>query len=419
MAERVTSVFGGHIPCDGLQNGIGGFGPEERLWVIIMGLDKTYENAAGPNATGCLVFLVRYLPPFCCNGDGSAPIDRGSTGAERSSASLFGIGVEVGSHTMTRVARAFCPFFRRKDEKLKHITITAALLFVSLPAAAADPSAFELTLFDIPGSAGFTAANGINEKGTIVGNYFTSDTKFHGFVGQIGHFETVDWPNAPYTNLTGINARGELLGIFNFNGAPGNLYHSFTDSNGHMMKLPDVAGSPYTIANGINDRGDIVGYSSAGGFLLHRNGRFTPINIPGALDTIPTGINGSGDIVGYYAAPNPIPGENPIEHAFLYASGHFKTIDFPGAPSSPVNRAFGINNFGEIVDFFVKEIRGHAFFRDQRAKFTSFDGPDTPLTTIAGGINDAGEIVGSVNNDTGTHLSGFLTRIPRKLLAGK
>jgi hypothetical protein len=30
----------GAIPCDGLQNGIGGFGPEERLWVVIIGLDK-------------------------------------------------------------------------------------------------------------------------------------------------------------------------------------------------------------------------------------------------------------------------------------------------------------------------------------------------------------------------------------------
>ena len=30
----------GAISCDGLKDVIGGFGPDERLWVIVMGLDE-------------------------------------------------------------------------------------------------------------------------------------------------------------------------------------------------------------------------------------------------------------------------------------------------------------------------------------------------------------------------------------------
>ena len=37
----------GAISCDGLKDVIGGFGPDERLWVIVMGLDEGGDGGLG------------------------------------------------------------------------------------------------------------------------------------------------------------------------------------------------------------------------------------------------------------------------------------------------------------------------------------------------------------------------------------
>ena len=96
----------------------------------------------------------------------------------------------------------------------------------------------------------------------------------------------------------------------------------------------DVPDATLTTASGINARGDVVGlYRDANnrvhGFLL-RDGAFTTIDVPfqGVVNTEARGISPDGDIVGTYR----LAGERPVDiHGFLLTKhGEFIRADFPG-----------------------------------------------------------------------------------------
>lgn len=110
-----------------------------------------------------------------------------------------------------------------------------------------------------------------------------------------------------------------------------------------------------TNAIGINASREVVGsYNDSAnrvhGFLLSR-GRFTSIDVPGAVITSANGIGPSGDIVGNYVVPYvPLvtdqPGTDPsffclappnaasCTKGFLYHRGQFSTVLFPGHPGA-------------------------------------------------------------------------------------
>jgi probable HAF family extracellular repeat protein len=111
----------------------------------------------------------------------------------------------------------------------------------------------------------------------------------------------------------------------------------------------------------INKHEDVVGEFDTGsagsytetGYLLSK-GVFTVIVVPGALDTIAYSINDAGAIVGTYLA------SDDSTHGFLYQSGTYTTIDYPGSFSQ--NELSGINNSGMIVGAYGDGVQfGHAF----------------------------------------------------------
>ena len=71
-----------------------------------------------------------------------------------------------------------------------------------------------LTLFQC-GDAADTAATAINNDGVVVGWYDTPDTT-HGFITfDMGkNCTTIDYPDAPNTQLTGISPSGNLVGFY-------------------------------------------------------------------------------------------------------------------------------------------------------------------------------------------------------------
>src|SRR6266849_6912358 len=95
-------------------------------------------------------------------------------------------------------------------------------------------------------------------------------------------FEFIDVPNAGPTVANGINNRGQIVGLFR------NAFgtHGFLLSKGQFATIDVSPGASDTEAYGLNDKGDIVGkfLDSSGehGFLLAR-GTFTQIDIPGAF----------------------------------------------------------------------------------------------------------------------------------------
>src|SRR5262249_13398586 len=70
---------------------------------------------------------------------------------------------------------------------------------------------------------------------------------------------------------------------------------------------------------------------------------------------------------------------------------NYTTIDDPLAGGT---EAWGINDLGQIVGFYIDASgRTHGFL-DSGGRFTTIDDPFTTTSTIAGGINDGGQVVG-------------------------
>lgn len=72
----------------------------------------------------------------------------------------------------------------------------------------------QIVSFDDPDSVPEgTAANGINERGQIVGSYIGQDGISHGFLAEGTTFTTLDCPGAFRTTPWGINSAGQIAGI--------------------------------------------------------------------------------------------------------------------------------------------------------------------------------------------------------------
>jgi hypothetical protein len=99
--------------------------------------------------------------------------------------------------------------------------------------------------------------------------------------------------------------------------------------------------------------GEVVGVftDSAGnthGYVLN-NGKYTSIDVPGAVFTFAGGGNAQGDVVGQFT------NANGVNSAFLLSKGKFTTFEAPGAGTSSGqgSGASGINLEGTIVGLYV------------------------------------------------------------------
>jgi probable HAF family extracellular repeat protein len=152
--------------------------------------------------------------------------------------------------------------------------------------------------------------------------------------------------------------------------------------------------------NGINDSGEIVGTNAVGGFL-YIDGTYTTISDPEAapLNTNPLGINNEGDIVGSYT-------NSTGQHGFLDIGGIYTTIDFGTASTI----AAGINDLGQIVGSYDAQGAGGATadgFLYSGGIFTTLAIPGA-IFTVPTGINDLGQIVGHYILPGSNFAHGFL-----------
>jgi uncharacterized protein (TIGR03437 family) len=195
------------------------------------------------------------------------------------------------------------------------------------------------TIIQYPGAAN-TKVYGINSAGQIVGDYGSDplERTNHGFVWSGGTFKTIDYPGAAGTIIHGINDKGDMVGSsFDRNGGGDSIIYS----NGAFK----VANNNYpVIPSGINNAGHMTGqygYYSGYGYVLTNDVLISYVRFPTADSTFSIGINDSDDVVGYYT---------PGPHPFVLSKNGYVTID---PPSGPVlnggSVARGINNAGQIV----------------------------------------------------------------------
>jgi probable HAF family extracellular repeat protein len=155
-----------------------------------------------------------------------------------------------------------------------------------------------------PQGVGWSAAYGINDGGTVVGDGQLANGTFRGMVwSPDGSVIELDTLGGSSSQATDINNSGEVVG---FASVSSGYQHAFSMLDGMMIDLGTLGGGS-SYAYGINGSGEIVGYSYlAGGgqsAFLYDNGTMLDLNslLPGnsgwdLLDAY--GINASGQITG-------------------------------------------------------------------------------------------------------------------------
>jgi probable HAF family extracellular repeat protein len=193
------------------------------------------------------------------------------------------------------------------------------------------------------------------------------------------------------TVARGINNLGEIVGYYIIGRTDCSFFlscqlHGFKVVNGKFSTI-DVPGAIQTEVFGVNDGGDVVGAFATSdghlhGFLLHHTGLLQQIDQPGTNFTFANGVNNSLTVVG-----NGLTG-------FIWKNGKFTTVDITnhavGGESETIN---GISNLGVIAgDIF----RADFFNAWQKAGpdldvFQRIGGSDTHLN----GVNARDDVVGS------------------------
>ena len=201
----------------------------------------------------------------------------------------------------------------------------------------------------------------INDSGQVAGEYFKATGGGHGFIYSGGVYTSLDVPGASIgTAALGINAGGEVVGLYQGNGDGGGI-HGFSYNGGVFTTIDDPNASSGlnngTFVTGINAGGEMVGtYTAADGDhgFIDNGGVFTTINDPNATQgTYVTGVNDQGWLTGVYT-------DNTSNHGFVYKDGVFTTLDVPGAVNGVIapgysngTLAYGINDSGVVSGNFV------------------------------------------------------------------
>ena len=222
-------------------------------------------------------------------------------------------------------------------------------------------------------------------------------------------YQLIDHPGGTFTQVFGINDRGDVVG--NGFADPISLPFVYDSKKGGFTDVAAAAGYADTGVLGISDAGVMVGsvlsldLSTESGFIRGKDGTFTVFSHPDAVfSTNPRGVNNKGLVSGFRdSADNPT---LPVI-GFIYDP---KSESFTDFVPSLFTLAHGINSKGDVVGnavFFNEDdpcpgspddFVWYGWLRkaDGSVSYFQVNGVDTQ--TRARGINDAGWIVGAVND---------------------
>ncbi|NVN92035.1 MAG: DUF3466 family protein [Desulfuromonadales bacterium] len=264
-------------------------------------------------------------------------------------------------------------------------------------------------------------SQGINEAGQIIGTnvgYLVLDSFFYD-KGTVTKLKPLTgYPNA---GVLGINNNGQIVGSSQ---AATDMPETWATiwNNGVASSLPGYDGNPaHGVAYAINDNGDAVGSfmgSQLGGAVLWKNGRM--INLSASCDptklidpnnpnlgncwSLAIGINNAGQVAGAF--------NDPYSRSMIWNNG--VSTPLPVIDGTQGSRPTAINNLGQVVGWRYYnppaggDIINHAVLwdRGQMIDLNNVIDPASGATLVyANGINDNGEIVGSMKTtaDTNTH----------------
>ena len=280
-------------------------------------------------------------------------------------------------------------YFCERDIKMKiTATLTLTIFMGSLLHAQSITQPASVNFSTVPGLG---RLHGINANGQSVGYLFAGDD-VKAFSYQNGNVARINIPNADTSIAYGIENNGRIVGKYSDDSGT----HGFLYFNGNVTTINYPGGATYTICRGMNDNQQIAGYYKAKNGIEHafyydKKG-FTPIpEFSGAVGTHAMSINNPGDVVGYYTLGS---GGDQHDHGFLYdKKGNLTTVDVPFNNVTDT-RCYGINSSGLIVGTYDDNLGTHGFL-DIAGLFFSVDAPGgtTPgIGTFVQGINDNNQI---------------------------
>jgi probable HAF family extracellular repeat protein len=217
----------------------------------------------------------------------------------------------------------------------------------------------------------------INVFGQIVGGYAFSTWQVHPYIYSGGVRYDLGTLGGDSAWALGINSYGHVVGVSTI--SPGALAdsHAFLYANGFRSDLGTLGGN-YSCAYGINDLGQIVGEAAtatgAKHAFLYENGVMTDLGTLGGEESCAYAINNRGQIVGTACVYDPF---MVRRHAFLYYRGVMTDLGYPPfLPGNVDNRAFAINDLGQIVGYIRVANYNRAFL---------YNSP--PLPNVAGYVS--------------------------------
>jgi hypothetical protein len=230
-------------------------------------------------------------------------------------------------------------------------------------------------------------------------------------------YTTVECPGMHVQFVAGINNSGVMVGAYSTDADPG--WHALLIQRGRCIPLGagTVLQSQQSLGASLNDRGDIVGTYAEGnplfgwypvhGFLLDKHGVLTTIDLPTADATWPWAINESGMVVGEWEIADS-QGIQLTGQGFTWKDGWFSDVLVPGSGFTMIQ---AVNARGEQAGRWGPNppfSEQHGFLY-RGGQYTKFDVPFSATATVAGGMNEKGDIVGAYWDGDGP-MRGFLRK---------
>ncbi len=301
------------------------------------------------------------------------------------------------------------------------------LILASAPVSAAAPAYSVIDVGSLGGT--ITEAVGINDNGDIVGEaeISSSTTIEHAFLYHHASGSMVDLgaPGGSQSEAFSINDSGSIIGeVYGSVINHGTYWRPvvwLTSGGTLSLEGPYPNGyGLYVTPNGISNTGLIVGQGyindvAADRAVLYKNNTITNLgmlggNVSDANAISPQGvyIAGTSAVKGATTATNFLP-----THAFLYRNG--TRTDLGALPGGTYSTSTGVNNKGNVVGYSWIGQTGNCvpspYTPVIQHAFVSVNGKMTDLgnlankttcNSIAEGINDSGEIVGTSDAITTT-----------------
>jgi hypothetical protein len=275
------------------------------------------------------------------------------------------------------------------------------LTFVAVGIAAAPPLTFTYTDVHASATALETDTYGVNNAGVIVGDYVDSASVQHGMILAGKKLTTVDNKScsaisgAGGISFFGVNSAGAAAGWCTSSKTGLDIGFVYAKGKFTAVNFPKSSG---TQASGINDKGEVVGLYLDSVGLTHGfskvGKKYTSIDVKGGTNTVAWGVNNAGQITVYTS------NSAGAYNAYLLTGKKFKKIAEPNAGTGSAQGTIihtPANN-GDIDGTYFDSASNEKGWLLHKGKY--YDVVDPGGVSRADGLNDKSELVGRYGSGT-------------------